>query len=104
MEFAEAQRMFVAYLPYAVAFGAVDHWARTFAALGVTSGSLGGWYVGSHLHTGPDGLNRMSAGLSEFSRAVGGSLPVTPASSGSSGFGGGGSSGGGFGGGGGGSW
>lgn len=105
MEFAEAQRLFVAYLPYAVAFGAVDHWARTFAGLGVTTASLGGWYVGHTLPTGPGGgLDRMSAGLSEFSRAVGGSLPVAAASSGSSGFGGGGFSGGGFGGGGGGSW
>ena len=101
MEFAEAERMFVAYLPYAVAFGAVDHWARTFAALGVTTASLGGWYVGHHMVSPTGGLERMSAGLSDFSRAVGGTLPTAPASSGSSG---GGFSGGGFGGGGGGSW
>jgi hypothetical protein len=103
MEFAEAERLFVAYLPYAVAFGAVDRWARTFAELGVGSAAIGGWYVGSSYGHGM-GLDRMSAGLSEFSRLVGATLPVTPASSGSSGFGGGGGSGGGFGGGGGGSW
>lgn len=103
MEFAEAQRLFVAYLPYAVAFGAVDRWARTFGELGVDAAAIGGWYVGSSFGHGM-GLDRMSAGLSDFSRLVGATLPVTPASSGSSGFGGGGSSGGGFGGGGGGSW
>lgn len=105
MEFAEAQRLFTAYLPYAVAFGAVDHWARTFSALGVEAATVGGWYVGNVPFGGSGGLHRMSAGLSDFARTVGGTLPVTPASSGSSGFsGGGGSSGGGFGGGGGGSW
>lgn len=101
MEFAEAEKLFVDYLPYAVVFGAVDRWADTFAELGIDPATVAGaWYVG---HGGD--LGRMSSGLSEFSAAAGTSLRTAPPSSGgSSGFGGGGFSGGGFGGGGGGSW
>ncbi|MPZ72439.1 MAG: DUF2207 domain-containing protein [Nitriliruptorales bacterium] len=103
-EYAEHQNLFVTYLPFAVVFGAVDKWAQTFASLGAaaaTTGGVGGWYIGAH----PGGFDArgFSRGLTDFSSAVGSSLPVAPASSGSSGFSGG-SSGGGFGGGGGGSW
>ena len=102
-EFAEQQNLFVKFLPYAVVFGAVDKWARAFGGLDAAalSAGVGYWYVGSSA----DGfqINRFSAGLSDFSSSVGGTLPVAPASSGGSGFSGGGS-GGGFGGGGGGSW
>jgi hypothetical protein len=97
MDFAEAEQMFVAYLPYAVVFGAVDRWAERFAELGVATGAaVGGWYIGSR---GFD-AQRFSSGLSDFSSAVGSSLSTSPSSGGSSG----GFSGGGMGGGGGGSW
>jgi hypothetical protein len=100
--FAEQQQLFVEFLPYAVAFGAVDRWARAFGGLnGETSAAVGRWYVGSDL----DGFDvaRFSNNLSAFSSTVSGTLPTAPPSSGGSGFSGG-SSGGGFGGGGGGSW
>lgn len=101
MEFAEAEKLFLTYLPYAVVFGAVDRWAGVFAELGVaTSTAVGTWYVGAH---GFDAA-RFSSDLSDFSSTLGTSLTTVPASGGSSGFSGGGSSGGGFGGGGGGSW
>ena len=102
MDFAERENLFVTYLPYAVVFGAVDKWARTFAEVGVdTAAAVGGWYVGTH------GFNAMafSSGLSDFSSTIGSSLAATPSGGSSgSGFSGGGFSGGGFGGGGGGSW
>ena len=102
-EYAEHENLFVTYLPYAVVFGVVDKWARTFASLGVAAatGGVGPWYVGSY--PGSFDAARFSSGLTDFSSVVGSSLPTAPASSGGSGFGGG-SSGGGFGGGGGGSW
>ena len=102
-EYAEQQNLFVTYLPYAVVFGAVDKWARTFAELAAASGTrlgVGAWYVGAH--PGSFDASRFSSGLSDFSTNVGASLPTAAPSS--SGGGGGGFSGGGFGGGGGGSW
>lgn len=101
MSFAEDERLFVSYLPYAVVFGAVDHWAKVLQDLGVGPSDIG-WYVGAHPTRG---FANLSSGLSSFAATVGPSLATTPASSGSSGFSsGGGFSGGGFGGGGGGSW
>lgn len=101
LEFAEAEQLFVAYLPYAVVFGAVDRWAKVFADLGVaTSTAVGTWYVGARTFDAA----RFSSGLSDFSSTLGTSLSTVPSSGGSSGFSGGGFSGGGMGGGGGGSW
>lgn len=105
MEMAEQENLFVAYLPYAVVFGAVDKWAEAFSGLGTATmagvGLTGAhWYV-SHGGSRPD-LGSLSDGLSSFSNNVTSSMTAT-ASSGSS-AGGGVSSGGGFGGGGGGSW
>ncbi len=102
MDFAEREQLFLAYLPYAVVFGATDRWARTFAALGTTAVTAGGagaaWYVTTGGRT--PSFSQLSDGLSDFSSRTATSLTTAPASSG----GGGGSSGGGFGGGGGGSW
>jgi uncharacterized protein (TIGR04222 family) len=104
MEFAEEENLFVAYLPYAVVFGAVDKWARAFATVGAAAaagaGVTGGYWYVTHSGRPPD-LGNLANGLATFSNSVGGSLATTPSSSGS---GGGVSSGGGFGGGGGGSW
>ncbi len=101
LRFAEAEGMFVPYLPYAVVFGATDRWARAFEDLGVDLGAaVGGWYVGH----GTFNAMAFSSGLSDFSSAASSSLSTVPSSGGSgSGFSGG-SVGGGFGGGGGGSW
>ncbi|HUH07968.1 MAG TPA: DUF2207 domain-containing protein [Egibacteraceae bacterium] len=105
MGYAEDANLFVEYLPYAIVFGAVDKWARAFAHLGAAAtAGVGVWYYGPHMGAGPD-LSRLSAGLSDFSSKVGGTLPTAPPSSGGSGGGfSGGGGGGGFGGGGGGSW
>jgi hypothetical protein len=101
MDFAEAEQLFVTYLPYAVVFGVVDRWAERFAAIGVASAAtVGAWYVGSR---GGFDARSFSSGLSQFSSNVGSSLATVPSSGGGSGFSGG-SSGGGGGGGGGGSW
>lgn len=107
MEFAERERLFVEYLPYAVVFGCVEHWAQVFESIGVDVGrAVGGFYVGP----GPFHLMAFSSGLNDFSSSMGTAVTAAPPSSGSGGFssggfgGGGGFSGGGMGGGGGGSW
>ena len=100
-EFAEKQHLFTEYLPYAVAFGATERWARTFEGL-ATPPPQPSWYVGtpgSTFHVGDFGSS-----IDGFATSTTGTIASTPASSGSSGFGGGGFSGGGGGGGGGGSW
>lgn len=100
LRFAEAEDLFLPYLPYAVVFGATERWARAFADLGLAPADLApGWYVGAHAFNAA----RLSSGLSEFSSSVGTSLATVPSSSSGGGFSGG-SVGGGFGGGGGGSW
>jgi uncharacterized protein (TIGR04222 family) len=97
--FAEQQHLFSEYLGYAVVFGAVDKWARTFAGI---DGELptGGWYVGAY----PFNVITFTGAVNGFTVATSGTISSVPASSGGSGFGGGGFSGGGVGGGGGGSW
>ncbi len=112
--FEEAESIFSRYLPYAIAFGCVDHWVSVFAEL-VDRGapmSPPDWYSGGGMSSLPaifaaSGSNSLSGifdGLgTTLSSAV--STP-TVGSSGGSGFsgGGGGFSGGGIGGGGGGTW
>ena len=98
--------LFERYLPYAIALGVENRWARKFesvlAAAAATPGEHHqmGWYSGSH--------NAWSS-PARFAGAVGGALASSVASAStapgsSSGSGGGGSSGGGGGGGGGGGW
>lgn len=104
MEFAEREHLFVEYLPYAVAYDAVDRWATAFEGLSAeqaTRAAHGYWYAG---HVGAFDIGGFSGSLADFGARTGSSLAQAPASSGSSGLGGGGFSGGGFGGGGGGSW
>lgn len=107
MAFAEAERLFVDYLPYAVVFGCVEHWGRVFEDIGVdVAQAVGGFYVGP----GPFHLMAFSSGMNDFSSSMATAVTTAPPSSGSGGFssggfgGGGGFSGGGMGGGGGGSW
>jgi uncharacterized membrane protein len=112
--FEEAEDIFSRYLPYAIAFGCVDHWVSVFAEL-VDRGapmSTPAWYSGGGTQslqtmfagTGPNSLSGMFDGLgTTLASPVSAS---TVGSSGGSGFsgGGGGFSGGGMGGGGGGTW
>ncbi len=89
--------MFERFLPYAMAFGVEERWARAFQDICHERPT---WYVG----IGPGTFNSsvFSSRLSAFSSRVGSTMSSSPRSSGGSGFGGGGSSGGGGGGGGGG--
>lgn len=96
-QFAEREKVFSAFLPYAIVFGVVELWARAFHDIDVAAATAG-WYVGS----GQLNALAFSQNLETFNSTVGSAIVYTPAAKGSSGFGGG--SGGGMGGGGGGSW
>jgi hypothetical protein len=91
-QFAEKANLFTEYLPYAVALGCTQKWARAFAGLAVPPPT---WYVGSTPFLDPIVFG---ASISRFSSTAGTTLIATPGGSGVSGF----SSGGGFSGGGGG--
>lgn len=99
--FAERERIFAEYLPFAIVFGCVDQWAKAFEGIDLKA-ATSTWYHGSSLAT--FSAMDMSRDLSSFSSQVSSVIASTPGSSGSSGFGGGGGAGGGGGGGGGGSW
>jgi hypothetical protein len=90
--------MFERFLPYAMALGVEDNWAKAFEGL---SSQPPQWYSGSGgVHTfRPATFTR---NLGAMSTAAASTMSSAPRSSGGSGFSGGGSSGGGFGGGGGG--
>ena len=99
MEHAERAKLFIDFLPYAVAFGITKQWSKRFADL--TSMPETNWYHGR------PGMTPMIFGdrINDFDRKASTNLTSTPSNSGGgSGFSGGGSSGGGGGGGGGGSW
>ncbi len=98
LERAEAKNLFESLLPYAMALGISNRWAKKFEGLYADPPS---WYTGSHIGTSFSSRS-FERGLSGAMAATGSALSSTPRSSGSSGSGG--SSGGGGGGGGGGSW
>lgn len=89
--------MFERFLPYAMAFGVEQRWARAFQDICHEPPS---WYVGA----GPGTFNStvFSGRMAAFASHAGSTMGSSPRSSGGSGFGGGGGSGGGGGGGGGG--
>ena len=93
--FAEQQQLFSEYLPYAIVFGVVDRWAKTFDGLAAPDTS---WYSS----TTPFNAIAFSHSINGFAVSSVGTMQSTPAGSGGSGFSGG--VGGGGGGGGGGSW
>ncbi|HEY0094577.1 MAG TPA: hypothetical protein VGB96_09645, partial [Archangium sp.] len=105
------QDLFSELLPYAIAFGLEDRWARVFSELSseaLTHVARGIGFVGAvGLFTS---ASAFADAMSDFGSNVGGTLASPPASTGGSGFGGsgfgggGGFSGGGVGGGGGGGW
>ena len=84
--------MFERFLPYAMAFGVADKWAKAFEDM---YRELPTWYVGG---SGQFSASSFSHSISDMSTAAASSMSSSPSSSGS---GGGGSSGGGSGGGGG---
>jgi len=84
--------MFERFLPFAMAFGVEEEWAKAFENIYREPPT---WYVGG---TGPFNVSSFSHSISTMSNAASSSMSSSPSSSGS---GGGGSSGGGSGGGGG---
>ncbi|HLA92004.1 MAG TPA: DUF2207 domain-containing protein [Actinomycetota bacterium] len=97
---AEEEKVFTRFLPFAVVFGVTEKWAKAFEALGQVPADDMGWYRSAHPFTYAAFADSMDA----FSVTTSGTIASTPSGSGGSGFGGGGFSGGGGGGGGGGSW
>lgn len=90
--------MFEKFLPYAMALGVEDNWARAFEGIYKEPPQ---WYSGpAGVHTFRPGTLTSSLGAMSAQAAT--AMASSPRRSGGSGFGGGGSSGGGFGGGGGG--
>lgn len=85
--------MFERYLPYAMAFGVAEEWARAFERMNLQPPT---WYVGNG--SGPFNAANFSSQMSSMASSAASSMSSSPSSSGSSG---GGSSGGGSGGGGG---
>lgn len=96
LKWQEKEGMFEQYLPYAIVFGVVAQWAKTFAGSLTAAPS---WYVGTHWNP-----MYFSSSMDSFSSTLGSAVRPA-AASGKSGFSsGGGFSGGGFGGGGSSSW
>ena len=83
-KFAEQQQLFSEYLPYAIVFGVVDRWAKTFE--GLADQPDVSWY---HSST-PFNALAFSHSINGFSTTSVGSMQSTPAGSGGSGFSGGG--------------
>lgn len=108
IRFEEGQDVFSRYLPYAIAFGVAEHWAKVFADLAARGHDLpeSTWYVGAYsgmiFASGPGGFTDSLGAFSESATSA--MTAASAGSSGGSGFSGGGFSGGGVGGGGGGGW
>ena len=95
--------VFETLLPYAMALGVAEKWAKQFEGIYATGGSPG-WYVGGGPHNAGFSTTAFHNSLQTSMTSAAQSMRTAPRSSGSSGSGGGGFSGGGGGGGGGGSW
>ncbi len=109
LKFEEGEDLFSKYLPYAIAFGVADKWAKKFEELARQGRTLAEptWYGGGFVY-GAFWANAAGLGdrMNQFASFADTAMTApTPGSSGGSGFGGGGGfSGGGGGGGGGGGW
>ena len=102
LQWEEKENIFETYLPYAMVFGVVDKWARTFEGIDKEPPS---WYRGGMMNGWSPII--FANTLTNATSTIGHALTVAPSShggGGGGGFGGGGFGGGGFGGGGGGSW
>jgi uncharacterized membrane protein YgcG len=107
LRYEEGHDIFSRYLPFAIAFGVADKWAKKFEDLAKQGADLPTptWYHGAAM--GSFWANSQGFGdrMSNFASFADAAISApTPGSSGGSGFSGGGSSGGGGGGGGGGGW
>ena len=105
-DFSGREQLYTAYIPYAVAFGVADLWARKYETATGQSAPVPLWYAGG-IHDSGTGHFGGGDAFSGFESALAGSISAytaTQSSSSSGGGGGGGFSGGGGGGGGGGSW
>src|SRR5690606_19056065 len=51
-DFSGRQELYTAYIPYAVAFGVADAWARKYEAATGQSAPMPVWYAGGTHHTG----------------------------------------------------
>lgn len=102
-DFAARKDLYTAYVPYAVAFGCADAWARKYETATGSAAPVPLWYGGGYVGGG-GGFG--AGGFDSFDSAVSSSIGAYQASQARSSGGGGGFSGGGFGGGGGGggSW
>ena len=97
------RQVFESMLPYAMALGVAEKWAREFEGIYAT-GNAPGWYAGTHPLNAGITTAAFHRSLQNTLTQAAGPMQSSPRSSGSSGSGGGGFSGGGGGGGGGGSW
>jgi uncharacterized membrane protein YgcG len=108
LRFEEGHDIFSQYLPYAIAFGVADKWAKKFEDLAKQGRDLPepSWYGGYAMGTFWAHSGGFGQQMNQFAALADAAISApTPGSSGGSGFsGGGGSSGGGGGGGGGGGW
>jgi uncharacterized membrane protein len=95
-KFFEQKNMFNEVLPYAIALGLTDKFAKQMKDIGLQPQTT--WYTGVH----PITTSNFGSSMNAFASSMSTAITSTPSSSG--GFSSGGSSGGGFGGGGGGSW
>ena len=97
------RHVFESLLPYAMALGVAEKWAREFEGI-YTMGNAPGWYMGTRPLGAGITTTAFQSSLQNSLTQAAGPMMSGPRSSGSSGFSGGGFSGGGGGGGGGGSW
>lgn len=107
LRYEEGEDLFSKYLPYAIAFGVAEKWAKKFEELARQGKALAEptWYGGYAYGTFWLYSAGLGARMDNFASLADSAMSApTPGSSGGSGFGGGGFSGGGGGGGGGGGW
>jgi hypothetical protein len=103
LEMDRKRNLFESLLPYAMALGVAEKWARQFEGIYAAGGTPGWYVVGGSQHHGFSTTAFQQSLQASMTQAAQ-SMKSAPRSSGSSGSGGGGFSGGGGGGGGGGSW
>jgi uncharacterized membrane protein YgcG len=106
LRFEEGEDIFSRYLPYAIAFGVAEHWAKVFADLAAQGRHVPEptWYVGAQYGLFAGGGSGFSESLGAFSQSATSSMTSATHGSGGGSGASGGYSGGGAGGGGGGGW
>ncbi|MET1007987.1 MAG: DUF2207 domain-containing protein [Propionibacteriaceae bacterium] len=106
LKFEEGEDIFSRYLPYAIAFGVAEHWAKVFADLAAQGRWVPEptWYVGAQYGLFAAGGSGFSESLGAFSQSATSSMTSATYGAGGGSGASGGFSGGGVGGGGGGGW